>query len=215
MKHVKIATHLPLLYGALKVNMAAWNKFSSEIKTFKKNGFTDTDRKILEDAKNNLEQTHAVIVLIANCLTEALANYFLTNKCQGDKERFANLEGRSTYEKFVEVPKLFLKDYEFPENKLNSDLQQLLALRTSLVHSKPRVFVNGQVTQKGNLATRGQVSTLNAEKCASLPARLVAHIWKFDRGALAELWINSDFSNSVKHENSISQIKSSNQHLAK
>jgi hypothetical protein len=57
-------------------------------------------------------------------------------------------------------------------------------------------------THKGNLAKRGQVSILNPEKCVSLPARVVAHIWNYDRGALAELWINSDFSDSVKRENS-------------
>jgi hypothetical protein len=109
----------------------------------------------------------------------------------------------STFEKIAEAPKQFLKGYEFPENELYHDLGQLLALRKSLVHPKPRVFVNGQKTHKGNLAKKGQVSTLNPEKCASLPARVVAHISNYDQGALAELYIkNSDFSDSVKLENS-------------
>ncbi len=212
MKHVVIEHHLPLFYGALRTNKAAWDKLNSEIKTLKANHLAGSDKKILQDAISQRAQTHAVIILITNCLIEALANLYLTNKC--DEKQFAALEQLSIYEKLVESPKQFLKKYEFPKNELYHDLGQLLALRKSLVHPKPRVFVNRQKTHKGNLAKRGQVSILNPEKCVSLPARVVAHIWNYDRGALAKLWINSDFSDSVKRENSNEKARLK-QHTAK
>jgi len=201
MKHVVIEHHLPLLYGALKTNKAAWDKLDSEIQALNSAHSIESDGKILKDAISQRAQTHAVIIIIANCLIEALANLYLTYKCDG--EQFNTLERLSTFEKLAEAPKQFLKGYEFPENELYHDLGQLLALRKSLVHPKPRVFVNGQKTQKGNLAKKRQVSMLNPEKCASLPARVVAHIWNYDQGALAELYIkNSDFSDAVQFEDS-------------
>jgi hypothetical protein len=188
----------PLLYGALKTNSAKWNRLNSKIKALQTGHLTESAKRKLQNANVQSGQTHAVIILITNCLIEALANLYLTYKCDG--EQFNTLERLSTFEKIAEAPKQFLKGYEFPENQLYHDLGQLLALRKSLVHPKPRVFVNGQITQKGNLAKKKQVSMLNPEKCASLPARVVAHIWNYDQVALAEIWINEGFCDSVKRE---------------
>jgi hypothetical protein len=212
MEHIVIEHHLLLLYGALKANKLAWDKLDLEIKSIKAESCIEPNKNALQDLIIRQSQIHAVVVLLTNCLIEALANFFLMNKC--DEKQFAALEKLSAYEKLVEAPKQFLKKYEFPKNALCHDLEQLLALRKSLVHSKPRVFVNGQKTHVGNLAKKGQVSTLNVEKCTSLPARVVAHIWNYDRGALAELWINDDFSDSVKRENSKAKAQLK-QHIAK
>ncbi|MGH7952287.1 MAG: hypothetical protein ACREFE_10260 [Limisphaerales bacterium] len=195
---VVVEHNLPLLYGALKTNNAKWNRLNSKIKALKTGHLTESAKKKLQNAIIQSGQTHAVIVLITNCLIEALANLYLTYKCDG--EQFNTLERLSTFEKLAKAPKHFLERYEFPENELYHDLRQLLALRKSLVHPKPRVLVNGQKTHKGNLAKKEQVSMLNPEKCVSLPARVVAHIWNYDHGALAEIWINSEFSDSVIRE---------------
>ncbi len=115
----------------------------------------------------------------------------------------SQLERLSTLYKLVAIPKLILKEYEFPKGEsLYADLKNLLDLRTSLVHSKPKVTVNDETAHKGNLSKRSSIMALTPEKCVSLPARVVAHIWNYDHGTLAELWINRDFSDSVKRENS-------------
>ncbi len=201
MKHVVVEHHLSLLYEALKTNKAAWDKFDSEIKILKANNSAESDKKILREMIFQQAQVHAVIVLITNCLIEALANFYLTNKC--DEEQFKTLERLSTLDKLVVVPRLLLKEYEFPKGEaLYEDLKLLLNLRTSLVHSKPKVTVNEETTHEGNLVKSSSILALTPEKCVSLPARVVAHIWNYDRGALAELWINSDFCDFVKRENS-------------
>jgi hypothetical protein len=50
MKHVVIEHNLPLFYGALKTNKAAWDKLNSEIMTLKANHSAGSDKKILQDA---------------------------------------------------------------------------------------------------------------------------------------------------------------------
>ena len=201
MKHVVVEHHLRLLYGALKANKLAWDKFDLEIETIKADSSTESNGKTLRDLVVQQGQVHAVIVLLTNSLIEALANFYLTNKC--DEEQFKTLERLSTLDKLVVVPKLLLKEYEFPKGEqLDGDLKLLLDLRTSLVHSKPKVTMNEETTHEGNLAKSSSILALTPEKCVSLPARVVAHIWNYDRGALAELWINDDFSDSVKSENS-------------
>jgi hypothetical protein len=198
-KHVVVEHHLHLMYGALKANKLAWEKYDLEIKTIKADCSAESNAKTLRDLFVQQAQIHAVIILLTNSLIEALANFYLTNKC--DEEQFKTLERLSTLDKLVVVPKLLLKQYEFPKDEeLYYDLKLLLDLRTSLVHPKPRVTVNEATTHKGNLAKKSSVLALTPEKCVSLPARVVAHIWNFDHGALAELWINKDFSEFVKSE---------------
>jgi hypothetical protein len=201
MTHVVVEHHLRLLYGALTVNKLAWDKFDLEIKTIKADSSTESNGKTLRDIIVQQGQVHAVIVLLTNFLIEALANFYLTNKC--DEEQFKTLERLSTLDKLVVIPKLLLKEYEFPKGEpLYGDLKLLLDLRTSLVHPKPKVTVNEETVHEGNLAKSRSILTLTPKKCVSLPARVVAHIWNYDHGALAELWINGDFSDSVKRENS-------------
>lgn len=201
MKHVVVEHHLPLLYGALKTNKAAWDKLNLEIKALKAKHLTESDKKTLQDAIIQHAQTHGVIIIITNCLIEALANFYLTSKC--DEEQFKTLERLSTLDKLVVIPKLLLEEYEFQKGEeLYNDLKLLLDLRTSLIHPKPKITVNDETTHKGNLTKRSSILALTPEKCVSLPARVVAHIWNYDHGALAELWINSDFSDSVQRENS-------------
>jgi hypothetical protein len=196
---VIVEHNLPLLYGALKTNNAKWNRLNSKIKALKTAHLTESAKKKLQNANVQSGQTHAVIVLITNCLIEALANLYLTYKCDG--EQFNTLERLSTLDKLVVIPKLFLKKYEFPKGEaLYSDLKLLLDLRTSLVHPKPKVTVNEETTHKGNFAKGSAISLLPPEKCMSLPARVVAHIWNYDQGALAEIWINKGFCDSVKRE---------------
>jgi hypothetical protein len=67
--------------------------------------------------------------------------------------------------------------------------------------------VNEETTHEGNLAKRSSVMALTPERCVSLPARLVAHIWNYDQGALAEIWINKGFCDSVKREDSKAKIR--------
>ena len=200
-KHIVVEHHLRLLYGALKTNSAKWNRLNLKIKVLKASHSAESAKKNLQNALSQSGQTHAVIVLITNCLIEALANFYLTNRC--DEEQFKALERLSTLDKLVAIPKLILKEYEFPKGEsLYADLKNLLDLRTSLVHSKPKVTVNDETAHKGNLSKRSSIMALTPEKCVSLPARVVAHIWNYDHGTLAELWINRDFSDSVKRENS-------------
>ena len=186
MKHVVVEHHLPLLYQALKWNKATWDKFNSEIEA------TNSDITVQK------AQLHIVIILLANSMIEALANFYLANKC--DEEQFAALERLSTLEKLVVVPKLFLKEYEFPKNgKLYSELKALLALRTSVVHAKPRIIVNGQTIHKGNLAKKVLTSTVSPDKCVSLPVRLVEHLCLYDHGAAFELCIYCGFSDADRN----------------
>ena len=199
-RHVVVEHHLRLLYGALKTNSAKWNRLNLKIKALKASHSTESAKKNLQNALSQSGQTHAVIVLITNCLIEALANLYLTYKCDG--EQFNTLERLSTLDKLVVIPKLLLKKYEFPKGEtLYRDLKLLLDLRTSLVHPKPKVTVNEETTHEGNLAKRSSIKALAPEKCVSLPARVVAHIWNHDHVALAELWINKSFCDSVKREN--------------
>ena len=192
MKHIEVTHNLSLLYEALKTNKAEWDKLNLEIKTLKANILTDSDKILLWKNKLRHSQLHAVIVLLANCMIEALANAYLTEKC--DQEQFEALERMSTLDKFAVVPKFFLKEYEFPKGEtLYHDLKLLLALRTSIVHPKPKVVVNGQTTHKGNLAKKVLTSALTTDKCVSLPFRLVEHLCLYDHGAAFGLCVYSGF----------------------
>jgi hypothetical protein len=80
MKHIVIEHNLPLFYGALKTNKAAWDKLDSEIQVLKSVHSIESDKKILQDSISQRAQTHAVIILITNFLIEALINFYLTDK---------------------------------------------------------------------------------------------------------------------------------------
>ena len=84
MKYIEVTHNLSLLYAALKLNKAAWNQLNIEIKTLKTNVVTDSDKILLEDKASEQTQIYAVIVLLANCMVEALANtYRFLDVCNG------------------------------------------------------------------------------------------------------------------------------------
>lgn len=199
MKYVETSHNLRLIYEALKTNKADWDKFNIDIEAIRANLSTDSDKILLSETTLQQAQVYAVIILLTNCMIEALANGYLTEKC--DQEQFEAMERMSTLDKFVVVPKFFVKEYEFPKGEtLYRDLKQLLTLRTSIVHPKPRVVVNGQTIHKGNLAKKILTSTLTPDKCVSLPVRLVEHLCLYDHGAAFGLCIYSGFSKEATNQ---------------
>jgi hypothetical protein len=179
MKNTMVGHHLAHLYGALKTNKALWDRFTAEIEGLKAKTRDESNTCALLDKGKQQGQTYIVIVLLTNSLIEALANTYLAAKC--GEEQFEALERISTLEKWVVIPGLFVKEYEFPKGEgLYCELKHLLGLRTSFVHPKPRVDVNGQTVHQGNLAKGVSVSALTPDKCVSLPVRLVEHLCLYD-----------------------------------
>jgi len=124
---------------------------------------------------------------------------YLSEKCSQDQ--FEALERMTTLDKYLVVPTLFVKEYEFPKSdSLYRDLKHLLALRTSLVHPKPKVVVNGQTVHKGNLAKNVLTSALTPDKCLSLPVRLVEHLCLYDHGGAFGLSIYSGFGKEATNQ---------------
>jgi hypothetical protein len=215
MKHVEVTHNLSLIYEALKTNKAAWDKFDTEIKALKATDSAESNKKVLWDITVQQAQVYAVIVLLTNSMIEALANCYLAEKC--DQEQFEALEHLNTLDKLVVVPKLLIKEYEFPKGEaLYCDLKHLLTLRKSIVHPKPRIIVNGQTIHKGNLAKKVSTSTLTPDKCISLPVRLVEHLCLYDHGGAFGLCIYSGFSKKATEEIILKvRAKSLKQHTSK
>ena len=176
----RVAIHiLNPLYGALKTNKAQWDQINLDIEKLKEKSETEA-QKCRPILRFQQAQFHVVIVLLTNSIIEGIANYYLASKCENDQ--FELLERSSTLDKLVTVPKLFLKEYKFQKNEaLFCELKELLNLRTSMVHPKPRIFENGKLVHKGNLP----FSLLNCaaakpDKCLSIPVRLVEHLCSQD-----------------------------------
>ena len=192
MKHVVTKHYLSHFYGALKSNKVEWDQLCSKIEALKANSSGESNKKKLSELSIRQTQVYFVIVILTNCMIEALVNHYLANKC--DAEQFEMLERLSTLDKLANVPKLLLKEYKSPKGEaFYEDLTHLLSLRTSMVHSKPKVDINGQIVHKGNLAKQISASTLTVDKCLSLPVRLVEHFCLYDHGGAFELRVYSGF----------------------
>jgi hypothetical protein len=192
MKTTMVGHHSAHLYGALKTNKEAWDRLNAEIEELKAKTRDESNICALRDKGNQQGQTYVVIVLLTNSLIEALANTYLAVKCS--EEQFEALERMSTLEKWVVIPGLFVKEYEFPTGEmLYCELRHLLGLRTSFVHAKPRVVVNGQTLHPGNLAKGVSISVLTPDKCVSLPVRLVEHLCLYDHDGVFHLCGYSGF----------------------
>jgi hypothetical protein len=196
MKNTMVGHHLAHLYGALKTNKALWDRFTAEIEGLKAKTRDESNIRALKDKEKQQGQTYVVVVLLTNSLIEALANTYLAVKCS--EEQFEALERMSTLEKLVVIPGFFVKGYEFPKGEaLYCELKHLLGLRTSLVHSKPRVVVNGQIVHQGNLAKGVSISALPPDKCVSLAVRLLEHLCLYDPDGYA-LCVYSGFEQEYR-----------------
>jgi hypothetical protein len=73
-------------------------------------------------------------------------------------------------------------------------------LRTSMIHPKPRVIIDGQTIHKGNLAKMEKITALTPDRCLTLPVRLVEHLCLHDHGAAFELGIYCGFDAGTTKE---------------
>jgi hypothetical protein len=133
-----------------------------------------------------IEQYRISVVVLCAVLAEYSINFYLSAKCEAAK--FAELEGRSLFKKWTELPKQFLPAYKLPPNsELAGDLLRLIDRRNSIVHPKPAMSIDGDNRHAGNHPPVALDENDFICKCASVPFRLVDNLLKFDQKGFSEL----------------------------
>jgi hypothetical protein len=105
-----------------------------------------------------IEQYRISVVVLCAVLAEYSINFYLSAKCEAAK--FAELEGRSLFKKWTELPKQFLPAYKLPPNsELAGDLLRLIDRRNSIVH--PNDFTRTYTALERRRETKNTFSSVH------------------------------------------------------
>jgi len=133
-----------------------------------------------------IERYRISVIVLCSALIECSINFYLSTKC--DAAKFEKLEGKGLLKKWAEFLKQFLPAYELPSSsKLTEDLSELIERRNVIVHPKPAMSIDGDNRHQGNHPPVALDENDFICRCASLPARLIYNLLKFDQKGFSEL----------------------------
>jgi hypothetical protein len=125
-----------------------------------------------------VEQYRLPIVVLSCTLLENIINFYLCTKC--DAKAFGKLDWKSLFDKWSELPKLFVPTYSLTPI-LRTDLERLINRRKSIVHPKPFVSIDGDNRHEGNEPKIEVDEHEFVGACARLPFQLVENLMMYDK----------------------------------
>jgi hypothetical protein len=179
---------------ALELQVKQYTELWNEVQEFGATtvGKCESDRWRLYFEKFGFRvDTSRLIITVLTCsFLEALANFYIASKT--DANQFAVLERASILEKWVTIPRFYNPRYELPKDEqLYQDLKLVITSRNAITHPKPLVVVDGANVHKGNIPKKSADEHAFTLRSASLPMRLLKHLWKYDQSRETNLLIFS------------------------
>jgi hypothetical protein len=148
---------------------------------------------------STIEQKRVTVVVLTCALIEQTVNFYLGIRC--DPTRFHKLERENLAKKWKEFPKLFVPSYELPAaGALAKDHEALISRRNAIMHSKPRLSIDGDKRHAGNEPAIALDENAFIERCAFLPFGLLDHLLSFDQGVFMAMSSIRASCGAVKHE---------------
>lgn len=133
-----------------------------------------------EPSQSRLDERRAVLTLLIAGYIEAIANVYLSFRC--DAEKFKEVERLPLLRKWESVPAAFVPGYRLdPASAIYRELGALIECRNGIVHMRPKFEVDGVACHPGNTQALETISHELVMKWITLPERLIEHVKNFDK----------------------------------
>lgn len=116
-------------------------------------------RKAIE-LSDQLNSIFANVAILTTALLEALINLYLSIKCieSGQKDVFGIIESADIKKKWQVAPCIFLEGYKLPfDSSPGQDLKELIDIRNSIIHYKPKVTATNGEKLSGSKMERAHI----------------------------------------------------------